>query len=309
MKPNTICSIGIDVGSTTLKVVVLNDRNEIIYKVYRRHKADFNTLFVEELNTVTSRFPDCRFTIASTGSAGMGISERTGIPFIQEVVASIEVVDKEYPDTHTLIDLGGEDAKMVFFKDGKQPDIRMNGSCAGGTGAFIDQMADLMNIPVEELGCQALKYEKLYPVASRCGVFAKTDVQNLISRNVPVPDISMSILRTVAVQSVTTLARGCDIQPKILCIGGPLTFIPALRDSFVELLNLDEADLIVPANSEYFPAWGTALYNREGETIEDISLLIQKLGIKDHKRKDVLPALFANEEEYQSWKENRKIKP
>ena len=309
MKPNTVCSIGIDVGSTTLKVVVLNDRNEIIYKVYRRHKADFNTLFVEELNTITSRFSDCRFTIAITGSAGMGISERTGIPFVQEVVASIEVVDKEYPDTHTLIDLGGEDAKMVFFKDGKQPDIRMNGSCAGGTGAFIDQMADLMNIPVEELGRQALKYEKLYPVASRCGVFAKTDVQNLISRNVPVPDISMSILRTVAVQSVTTLARGCDIQPKILCIGGPLTFIPALRDSFVELLNLDEADLIVPANSEYFPAWGTAFYNREGETIEDISLLIQKLGIKDHKRKDVLPALFANEEEYQSWKENRKIKP
>lgn len=309
MKPNTVCSIGIDVGSTTLKVVVLNDRNEIIYKIYRRHKADFNTLFVEELNTVTSRFPDCRFTIAITGSAGMGISERTGIPFVQEVVASIEVVDKEYPDTHTLIDLGGEDAKMVFFKDGRQPDIRMNGSCAGGTGAFIDQMADLMNIPVEELGRQALKYEKLYPVASRCGVFAKTDVQNLISRNVPVPDISMSILRTVAVQSVTTLARGCDIQPKILCIGGPLTFIPALRDSFVELLNLDEADLIVPANSEYFPAWGTALYNREGETIEDISLLIQKLGIKDHKRKDVLPALFANEEEYQSWKENRKVKP
>lgn len=309
MKPNTVCSIGIDVGSTTLKVVVLNDRNEIIYKVYRRHKADFNTLFVEELNTVTSLFPDCRFTIAITGSAGMGISERTEIPFVQEVVASIEVVDKEYPDTHTLIDLGGEDAKMVFFKDGKQPDIRMNGSCAGGTGAFIDQMADLMNIPVEELGRQALKYEKLYPVASRCGVFAKTDVQNLISRNVPVSDISMSILRNVAVQSVTTLARGCDIQPKILCIGGPLTFIPALRDSFVELLNLDEADLIVPANSEYFPAWGTALYNREGETIEDISLLIQKLGIKDHKRKDVLPALFANEEEYQSWKENRKVKP
>lgn len=209
----------------------------MIYKVYRRHKADFNTLFVEELNTVTSRFPDCWFTIAITGSAGMGISERTGIPFVQEVVASIEVVDKEYPDTHTLIDLGGEDAKMVFFKDGRQLDIRMNGSCAGGTGVFIDQMADLMNIPVEELGRQALKYEKLYPVASRCGVFAKTDVQNLISRNVPVPDISMSILRTVAVQSVTTLARGCDIQPKILCIGGPLTFIPALRDSFVELLN------------------------------------------------------------------------
>lgn len=309
MKPENICRIGIDVGSTTLKVVVLNCLNEIIYKVYRRHKADFNTLFIEELNHVVSRFPDARFTIAITGSAGMGISERTGIPFIQEVVASIEVIKKEFPDTHTMIDLGGEDAKMVFFEEGKQPDICMNGSCAGGTGAFIDQMADLMNISVEELGNQALAYEKLYLVASRCGVFAKTDVQNLISRNIPVPDISMSILRTVAVQSVTTLARGCEINPKILCIGGPLTFIPALRDSFIELLRLDKTDLIVPANSEYFPAWGTALYNREGEVIEDMSLLIQKLEAKDNQQKEVLPALFRNEEEYQAWKRNRKIKP
>lgn len=166
MKSDTICSIGIDVGSTTLKVVVLNKSNELIYKVYRRHKADFNTLFVEELRHVISRFPATRFRVAITGSAGMGISERTGIPFVQEVVAAIEVIRKQFPDTHTLIDLGGEDAKMVFFEPGKQPDIRMNGSCAGGTGAFIDQMADLMNIPIEELGKQALKYEKLYPVAS-----------------------------------------------------------------------------------------------------------------------------------------------
>ena len=298
MKPDNVCRIGIDVGSTTLKVIVLNCLNEIIYKVYRRHKADFNTLFVEELNNIISRFPDSRFTIAITGSAGMGISERTGIPFVQEVVASIEVIKKEFPETHTMIDLGGEDAKMVFFEDGKQPDIRMNGSCAGGTGAFIDQMADLMNISVSELGSQALRYEKLYPVASRCGVFAKTDVQNLISRNIPIPDISMSILRTVAIQSITTLARGCDIQPKILCIGGPLTFIPALRDSFIELLNLIPSDLIIPANSEYFPAWGTALYNREGEVTEDLPLLIHKLEIKESKRKDVLPALFRSEEEY-----------
>lgn len=309
MKPDNVCRIGIDVGSTTLKVIVLNCLNEIIYKVYRRHKADFNALFVEELNHIISRFPDSRFTIAITGSAGMGISERTGIPFVQEVVASIEVIKKEFPETHTMIDLGGEDAKMVFFEDGKQPDIRMNGSCAGGTGAFIDQMADLMNISVSELGSQALRYEKLYPVASRCGVFAKTDVQNLISRNIPIPDISMSILRTVAIQSITTLARGCDIQPKILCIGGPLTFIPALRDSFVELLNLIPSDLIIPVNSEYFPAWGTALYNREGEVTEDLPLLIHKLEIKESKRKDVLPALFRSEEEYRLWKSNRKIKP
>lgn len=309
MKSDTIYSIGIDVGSTTLKVVVLNELNELIYKVYRRHKADFNTLFVEELKHVISLFPDTRFRVAISGSAGMGISERTGIPFVQEVVASIEVVRKQFPETHTMIDLGGEDAKMVFFEEDKQPDIRMNGSCAGGTGAFIDQMADLMNIPVDELGKQALKYEKLYPVASRCGVFAKTDVQNLISRNIPVADISMSILRTVALQSITTLARGCDIKPKILCIGGPLTFIPALRNSFIDLLNLHDSDLTLPANSEYFPAWGTALYNCQAQPIDDLNQLIQKLEIKDNKQKDTLPALFKDEKEYQSWKDNRKIKP
>lgn len=309
MKSDTIYSIGIDVGSTTLKVVVLNELNELLYKVYKRHKADFNTLFVEELRHVMSRFPDACFTVAITGSAGMGISERTGIPFIQEVVASIEVIRRHFPETHTMIDLGGEDAKMVFFEEDKQPDIRMNGSCAGGTGAFIDQMADLMNIPVDELGKQALKYEKLYPVASRCGVFAKTDVQNLISRNIPVADISMSILRTVALQCITTLARGCDIKPKILCIGGPLTFIAALRDSFMDLLNLQDSDLTIPANSEYFPAWGTALYNSNAQPVDDLNLLIQKLKTKDYKQKDSLPALFKDEEEYQAWKANRKIKP
>jgi len=309
MKMNNICRIGIDIGSTTMKVIVLNCINEIIYKVYRRHKACFNKILVEELNNIMLYFPNSHFTIGVTGSAGMGISERTGLPFVQEVVASIAVIKKEFPDICTMIDLGGEDAKMVFFSEGKQPEIRMNGSCAGGTGVFIDQMADLMNISVEELNKQALLYEKLYPIASRCGVFAKTDVQNLISRNIPVTDISMSILHTVAVQSITTLARGCDIKPKILCVGGPLTFIPALRNSFVELLNIDSSDLILPLNSEYFPAWGTALHNKEGQIITDLNQLIEKLRVKDKKRNDVLPALFNDVEEYQRWKENRKIKP
>jgi len=308
MKANNICRIGIDIGSTTLKVIVLDCFNKIIYKIYRRHKADFNEILIEELSNVISLFPGNEFTVGITGSAGMGISERTGISFVQEVVASIEVIKKEYPDTHTMIDLGGEDAKMVFFQEEKQPDIRMNGSCAGGTGAFIDQMADLMNISVEELGKQALQYEKIYPVASRCGVFAKTDVQNLISRNIPVPDISMSILHTVAVQSITTLARGYDMQPKILCIGGPLTFMPALRNAFTDLLKIEASDMLLPANSEYFPAWGTALHNQQGQT-QNLKELILKLKIKDTNRKDVLPALFASEEEYQTWKNSRKIKP
>lgn len=308
MESNEICRIGIDVGSTTLKVIVLNSQDGIIYKAYRRHKADFNTIFIEELNHIITLFPDNRFTVVMTGSAGMGISERTCIPFIQEVVASIEVINREFPDCHTMIDLGGEDAKMVFFENGKQPDIRMNGNCAGGTGAFIDQMADLLHIPINELGVQALQHEMIYPVASRCGVFAKTDVQNLISRNVPVPDICMSILHTVALQSITTLARGCDIRPKILCIGGPLTFLPALRSAFKELLKVDDSDLILPGNGEYFPAWGAALYDNEPRVIQDLKQLIQKLGMKDTKRKEVLPALFKDEAEYENWKSKRNIK-
>lgn len=298
MKLNNIYRIGIDIGSTTLKIIILNCSNEIIYKIYRRHKADFNKILTDELSIIQSQFPESIFTVGITGSAGMGISERTEIPFVQEVVASIEVIKKDFPDTHTMIDLGGEDAKIVFFEEEKQPDIRMNGNCAGGTGAFIDQMADLMNISVEELGLQALKYKKRYPVASRCGVFAKTDVQNLISRNIPVPDISMSILQAVAVQSITTLARGYDIKPKILCIGGPLTFIPALRNSFMELLQIENSDMILPSNSEYFPAWGTALYKQNEQIVTDLNSLIEKLSIKKSERTETLPALFNDKNEY-----------
>lgn len=308
MKPQNMCRIGIDVGSTTLKIIVLNKADEIIYQVYRRHKAGFIPILVEELSNILYLFPDASYSIGITGSAGMGIAERTGIPFTQEVVASIEVIKKHFPDTHTLIDLGGEDAKMVFFTPGKQPDIRMNGSCAGGTGAFIDQMADLMNITVEELAEQALNYEKVYPVASRCGVFAKMDVQNLISRNIPTPDIAMSILHAVAVQSITTLARGYDINPKILCVGGPLTFIPALRTSFRDLLKRRDTDMILPPNGEYFPAWGAALYNKEEKTKKEIKLFIEKLENKEVIRKDTLPPLFSSKEEYKEWKRRRKIK-
>ncbi|WP_280743740.1 MULTISPECIES: acyl-CoA dehydratase activase-related protein [unclassified Parabacteroides] len=303
----SICRIGVDVGSTTLKIIILNPSGDVVYNVYRRHKASINNVFAEELSNIVQQFPDTDFTLHITGSAGMGISERTGVPFLQEVVASVRVVETRYPDTHTLIDLGGEDAKIVFFQSGRQPDIRMNGSCAGGTGAFIDQMADLMNISVEQLGQEGLQYETIYPVASRCGVFAKTDVQNLISRNIPRPDVAMSILHTVALQSITSLARGVDILPKILCIGGPLTFIPALRNAFKDILKVDDQDLFLPENSEYFPAWGAALYEVEDDVVCDLQELTQKLLHTENERKDTLPALFDSEEAYDNWKKTRKI--
>ncbi|NDV78021.1 acyl-CoA dehydratase activase [Dysgonomonas sp. 511] len=301
--------MGIDVGSTTVKIVVLDDKQQIVHKSYCRHQANIQQTLVTELKKVAAKYPANLFDIHISGSAGMGIGERVGIPFVQEVVAAVEVVKNVYPEAHTLIDLGGEDAKMVFFSEGRHPDIRMNGSCAGGTGAFIDQMASLMNIPIEELGEKALGFDKILPIASRCGVFAKTDVQNLISRNIPVADISASILHAVALQSVTTLARGCDVIPKVICIGGPLTFIPALRNAFREVLKIQDSDIIVPENGEYFPAWGAALYQDEKNGELDLQVLIGKLEeTTTSNHTDALEPLFHSEEQYREWNENRHIK-
>jgi predicted CoA-substrate-specific enzyme activase len=261
MKNNETYRTGIDVGSTTLKTVVLDNESRIVYKNYLRHKADINRAINEELSKIDTLFPHFRTRICLTGSAGMGIAERLQLPFVQEVIASIEVIKRFYPDTHTLIDLGGEDAKIVFFEQGRLPNIRMNGSCAGGTGAFIDQMADLLNLSLTQMSEQAEQATTAYNVASRCGVFAKTDVQNLIARGIAKADIALSVFRTVAMQTVTSLLRGNTILPKALCIGGPLTFIPALRRQFRQLLNIDSHDMLLPPNSEYFPALGSALIN------------------------------------------------
>lgn len=303
--------MGVDVGSTTVKIVVLDNDLQIIYKAYRRHQANIQQTLVDELRLVSEQLPEASFFVNITGSAGMGIGERVAIPFVQEVVAAVEVVKNVYPETHTLIDLGGEDAKMVFFADERHPDIRMNGSCAGGTGAFIDQMASLMNISVNELGEKAQTYDKIYPIASRCGVFAKTDVQNLISRNIPVSDISASILHAVALQSITTLARGCEVVAKVLCIGGPLTFIPPLRKAFQEVTKLQDTDFIVPQNGEYFPAWGSALFEeKESERVSfDLTDLIEKLSVTTtSNHSDALEPLFVDELDYIHWDANRKIK-
>lgn len=304
-----INKIGIDIGSTTLKTVVLNSTNNVIHKSYVRHKAGIGEVFLAEITKIAALFPDTAFKISMTGSAGMGVAERIQCAFVQEVVAAIEVIETLYPDTHTLIDLGGEDAKIVFFEQGKQPDIRMNGACAGGTGAFIDQMADLLNITPAALGRQAEHCTKIYPVASRCGVFAKTDVQNLIARNVSAPDVAMSILQTVAMQAITTLFRGNKARPKMLCIGGPLTFIPALRTAFRNILKLDDDNLILPENSEFFPALGCALLAEKQESTVVLQEIESRfLNSKKSLQPDFLPPLFKDKEEYGQWKVNRNIK-
>lgn len=303
-------NIGIDIGSTTLKIIVLDDGGNIVYRSYNRHKADITTIFRQELENVACScgISQAKFTI--TGSAGMGVAERTQISFAQEVIASIEVSKRCYPDTHTMIDLGGEDAKIVFFAEGKQPDIRMNGSCAGGTGAFIDQMADLISLPINRLNDEAWNFTKIYPVASRCGVFAKTDVQNLIARNIPLPDLAMSIFQTVANQAITTLIRGHKVMPKVICIGGPLTFIPALRNRFQELLSLSDDEIILPENSEFFPAWGCAFLAAATDDVLDINTLIARLSDKQERdTTEILPPLFDSKEHYLHWKNHKNIIP
>ena len=200
--------MGIDIGSTTAKVVILDQQGQIVFSAYRRHHAETLGTLQSILDEAVEKLGDVGFDLLITGSAGLGIGEKFGLPFIQEVVASAEVVKRFYPKVKTLIDIGGEDAKMIFFSTEGPPDIRMNGSCAGGTGAFIDEMATLLNIPVTDLDALARQSTMIYPMASRCGVFAKTDLQNLLSREIPQADIAASVFHAVVLQTLATLSRG-----------------------------------------------------------------------------------------------------
>ncbi|MDR0394741.1 MAG: acyl-CoA dehydratase activase-related protein [Tannerella sp.] len=304
--------LGIDAGSTTLKMMVLDSNSHIVFKSYRRHRANVAEVLREELHRIKQMFGERQvppMQICITGSAGMGIAERAGLPFVQEVVASVELVRQQFPDIRTLIDLGGEDAKMVFFAENGRPDIRMNGNCAGGTGAFIDQMASLMHIELEALDKLAEQSTDIYPVASRCGVFAKTDIQHLISRNVPVPNLVASTLHAVALQCITTLARGCEIVAPVLCIGGPLTFISALRTMFCRILKINRSDMLLAENSEFFPAWGAALHIKPDGKSFDMESIIESLNkAVINATTPALPVLFKDESAYCEWQANRNMK-
>lgn len=300
--------IGIDLGSTTAKAVVTNE-NAIVYSTYRRHNTRIKENLLLILDEIKKRFPnEHTVKICLTGSAAMGIAEQRKIPFVQEVIAASTVIQQEYKEVRTLIDIGGEDAKIIFFEEGKSPDIRMNGSCAGGTGAFIDQIATLLNIETQELNALAEQSTQTYTIASRCGVFAKTDVQNLISRKVPLSDIAASAFRAVAYQVINALSRGIDIKPNVLFIGGPLTYIPTLQKIFRELIQCDESKAFAPQNSHLFPAWGSALTAAASDYTTDIQSLYDKIASSQNiVTKNRLEPLFINKEDFEGWKANRKI--
>lgn len=304
-----IYRLGLDVGSTTAKCVVLDEHDNFVYTNYVRHNTHIVATVLELLNEIKQKLGNgIHLSVKVTGSAGMGISEKADIAFIQEVVAASEVVQRKYPQVRTLIDIGGEDSKMIFFFPDRPPDIRMNGSCAGGTGAFIDQMATLLNIPIQQFDQLAQNHNQIFPIASRCGVFAKTDVQNLISRNVSKENIAYSVLHAVCIQLVNTLARGYDIVPKVMLIGGPFSFIPTLGKAALETLKLADDQIVKTEHPTLLSAWGAAIHliERTDLSLDDfINRLNASTKIIANQSFRLKP-LFNESLSFNAWKKQRK---
>ncbi len=291
--------IGVDIGSTTVKLAVLDEENHLIYSEYKRHLSDIKNTLINLINNCYEDLGDIPLRLSVTGSGGLSVSQWLNINFVQEVIACSKAVETFIPMTDVVIELGGEDAKITYFKGGMEQ--RMNGSCAGGTGAFIDQMAVLLNTDAAGLNEYAKGYKVIYPIASRCGVFAKTDVQPLINDGARKEDIAASILQAVVNQTIGGLACGKPIRGKVAFLGGPLYFLSELKQRFIESLKLTEEDALIPEYSQLFAAIGAALSSDKENTILLKELVNQVEQIKDFSEKEVgrLQPLFRDEGEYQ----------
>ena len=298
-----VLHIGLDVGSTTVKVIVMNDNLETIYRAYKRHFSDTKNTIYTCIEELIARYPDFNFTIAFTGSGAMAISELMDIAFIQEVVSCKRVVEKYIPETDVVIELGGEDAKIIYFD--KSIEQRMNGSCAGGTGAFLDQMATLLNTDTMGLNELAKTYKTIYPIASRCGVFAKTDIQPLLNEGAAKEDIAVSIFQAVVNQTISGLACGRPIKGKVAFLGGPLNYLSELRKRFIETLKLKEDEIIEPEEAHLLVAKGAALdsLNYKPITIEKLKSKLSLLKNMTDNTNNFLKPLFVIDEEYNEFKE------
>lgn len=290
--------LGIDVGSTTVKVVAIDGSGKILYKSYVRHFAKVKETVLDELKNVLAKYP-ASYSAAITGSAGLGLSQRSGVSFVQEVQAAFTAIRKYYPDADAAVELGGEDAKIIFVTGGTEQ--RMNGSCAGGTGAFIDQMATLLNVTVPEMDELAMQAERVYPIASRCGVFAKSDIQPLLNQGANKADIAASIFQAVVDQTVSGLAQGRKIKGKVLFLGGPLHFLNGLKRAFKTTLKLDDDHAIFPDDAPCFMAIGAALHSAtvQPKDLKDIISAIENSAGSE----EIITGepLFASREEYTAF--------
>ena len=292
--------VGIDIGSTTVKVVVLDEANELLFRSYERHYSKTRERACETLHSIEDLLKGQDVKLVITGSAGLGVAKAAGLDFVQEVYATAAAVNTYIPDTDAVIELGGEDAKIIFF--GGALEERMNGSCAGGTGAFIDQMATLMNVTVNELDALSLNHEKIYPIASRCGVFAKSDIQPILNQGGRKEDVAASIFQAVVDQTVAGLTQGRELKGRIVFLGGPLHFLTGLRRRFVETLQLDEEHAVFPADGDCFAAMGAALCSEDYEA-QPFEVLLKRLEESRGTATtvDVMPPLFDTQEEYDAF--------
>lgn len=294
--------MGIDVGSTTVKVVLLDEQDNYLYKKYIRHYANILDTVHTLLLEAQVGHEDANVHVAITGSGGMAMADKVRIPFVQEVIAETKAIKALYPQTDVIIELGGEDAKVTYL--GRTAEHRMNGSCAGGTGAFIDQMATLLQTDASGLNTLAMNADTIYPIAARCGVFAKTDVQALLNQGASHENIAKSVFQAIVNQTIAGLACGHKIEGNVAFLGGPLTFLSELRQCFCDTLELDTAHRIIPENGELFIALGAALMNDEcrditvGELTKEIGALI---GVPMEATDRVDP-LFRNEDELNEFR-------
>ena len=289
--------VGIDIGSTTIKVVVLDESGKIVFSKYERHLSEIIDKTRQMLEEILPVVGEEEVSIGISGSAGMGLATDCRIPFVQEVYATRNAAKHYIPDTDAIIELGGEDAKILFLTNGLE--VRMNGSCAGGTGAFIDQMATLLGIGRDDMEYYASRATQSYVIASRCGVFAKTDVQPLINQGARIEDIAASILEAVVNQTIAGLAQGRKITGKVVYLGGPLTFIPTLRRKFDEALHTTG---ICPENSLYYVALGTALTKNYDRLTA--SECIRRISAYSGEGKYVqFEPLFTDDEDYRRFRE------
>ena len=292
--------IGIDIGSTTVKVVVLDESNQLLFRSYERHYSKARERAAETLRSIREKLAGQQVKLVVTGSAGLGVAKTAGLDFVQEVYATAAAVNQYIPDTDAVIELGGEDAKIIFF--GGALEERMNGSCAGGTGAFIDQMATLMNVTIDELDELSLKHEKIYPIASRCGVFAKSDIQPILNQGGRKEDVAASIFQAVVDQTVAGLTQGRELKGKIVFLGGPLHFLKGLRERFVETLKLDGEHAIFPEDGDCFAAIGAALCASDyAEHSFDEMLEKLERSVDSATTVDTMPPLFTDRADYDAF--------
>ncbi len=304
---NNILHVGIDIGSTTIKLVILNSDLELMFSKYERHYSDIKKKLFRIIQDSSAILKTSKFTIMVTGSAGMGIAKDLGISFVQEVIASTKAIKTFNPQTDVAIELGGEDAKITYFRDGIEQ--RMNGTCAGGTGSFIDQMASLLKVDARGLNELAKNYNTIYPIAARCGVFAKTDIQPLLNEGVAKEDIAVSVLQAIVIQTISGLACGRPIRGNIAFLGGPLYFLSELRNRFIEVLELEGDQIIFPENPQLYVAIGAGLSSLEG-SLMNFQELLENLNKFDESRISDsvrLAPLFTIENNYDKFKKRHSI--